>query len=115
MLERRFDANVRAFARRIEKIRANSPDALARLGVAKRRFDIAYIDGGHRATEVYTDAVLTWPLMERSGLMLFDDYQWREMPARMDNPGPGIDAFLKSIEGQYRLAHKAYQIAIVKR
>jgi predicted O-methyltransferase YrrM len=114
-LEQRFDANVRAFAARVEKIRANSADALAQLGVTKRRFDIAYIDGGHRAAEVYTDAVLTWPLMQHGGMMIFDDYQWREMPERLDNPGPGIDAFLKAIEGQHRVAHKKYQVAIVKR
>ena len=113
-LEQRFDANVRAFAKRVEKIRANSAHALAQLGVNKRRFDIAYIDGGHRAAEVYTDAVMTWPLMNRGGMMIFDDYQWREMPERLDNPGPGIDAFLKSIEGQHRVAHKRYQVSIVK-
>ena len=115
MLERRFDANVRAFTRRIEKITANSADALAQLGVKKRRFDIAYVDGGHRATEVYTDAVLTWPLIARGGMVIFDDYQWQEMPKQVDNPGPGIDAFLKSIDGQYRVALRSYQVAIVKR
>jgi predicted O-methyltransferase YrrM len=114
-LEQRFDANVHAFAKRVEKIKASSADALALLGVNKRRFDIAYIDGGHRAAEVYTDAVMTWALMQRGGMMIFDDYQWREMRERLDNPGPGIDAFLKAIEGQHRVAHKKYQIAIVKR
>jgi len=114
-LEQRFDANVRAFAARVEKVKAKSADALAQLGVDKRRFDIAYIDGGHRATEVYTDGVMTWPLMHHGGIMVFDDYQWREMPERLDNPGPGIDAFLKAIDGQYRMAHKKYQVAIIKR
>lgn len=114
-LERRFDANMGAFAGRVEKIKANSADALAQLGVKKRRFQIAYIDGGHRAAEVYTDGVMTWPLMESGGTVIFDDYQWREMPDRLDNPGPGIDAFLKAIEGQHRVAHKKYQVAIVKR
>ncbi|MPZ40739.1 MAG: hypothetical protein GEU95_22350 [Rhizobiales bacterium] len=115
LLERRFDANVSAFATRIRKMKANSANALAQLGVEKRRFDIAYIDGGHRATEVYTDAVMTWPLIERGGTVIFDDYQWREMPERLDNPGPGIDAFLRAIEWQHRVAHKKYQVAIVKR
>jgi hypothetical protein len=34
---------------------------------------------------------------------------------RLDNPGPGIDAFLKAIEGQYRIVLDSYQIGIVKR
>jgi predicted O-methyltransferase YrrM len=114
-LERRFDDNTREFRRRIEKIKAQSGEALAALAVARRRFDLAYIDGGHKAVEAYADGALTWPLMARGGIVLFDDYQWAEMPEPLDNPKAGIDAFLKSIAGQYRLVHKRYQIAIVKR
>jgi predicted O-methyltransferase YrrM len=114
-VEKRFDANTRAFKTRIEKIKSNSTDALIALGLKDRRFDVAYIDGGHRASEVYSDGMLTWPLMARGGLVIFDDYQWDEMPRKMDNPGPGIDAFLKAIEGQYRLVLDSYQIGIVKR
>jgi len=114
-LEHRFDDNMHAFTTRIEKIKANSADALALLGVKKRRFDIAYIDGGHRAAEVYADAIMTWSLINPGGTVIFDDYQWREMPDRLDNPGPGIDAFLIAIKGQYRVAHKKYQVAIIKR
>jgi predicted O-methyltransferase YrrM len=113
-VERRFDANTGAFSGRIEKIKASSVDALIALGVAERRFDIAYIDGGHRAREVYADSVLTWPLMESGGLVIFDDYLWEEMPDPMDNPKPGVDAFLKSIEGQFRMTHNDYQVAIAK-
>jgi predicted O-methyltransferase YrrM len=115
MLERRFDDNVRAFAARIRKMKATSADALAQLGVEKRRFDIAYIDGGHRASEVYTDAAMTWPLMKRGGIVIFDDYLWPKTPSRLDHPRPGIDAFLNAIEGQHRVVHKQYQLAIVKR
>ena len=92
-VEKRFDANTRAFRKRIEKLKSNSTDALVALGLKDRRFDVAYIDDGHRASEVYSDGMLTWPLMKRGGLMIFDDYQWDEMPRKMDNPGPGIDAF----------------------
>ena len=114
-VERRFDANTKEFKKRLEKIKARSTDTLAKLGVEKRRFDVAYIDGGHRSVEVYSDAALTWPLIARGGIVIFDDYQYRFEKIRMDNPAPGIDAFLASIKGQYRIAHKKYQIAIVKR
>lgn len=114
-VERRFDANTAGFRHRIEKIKAQSTDALLELGIRNRRFDIAYIDGGHRAVEVYGDGMLAWPLMERGGLVIFDDYLWKEDPVRLDNPGPGIDAFLKAIDGQYRIVLDSYQIGIVKR
>lgn len=113
-VEARFDGNTRVFSGRIEKIKASSVDALVQLGLAGRRFDIAYIDGGHRAREVYADSALAWPLMARDALVIFDDYQWQEMPDPMDNPKPGIDAFLKSIEGQYRMVHNDYQVAIAR-
>ncbi len=113
-IERNFDANTAAFKARIEKIKAPSAVALAGLGVASRRFDIAYIDGGHRAYEVYGDGVLTWPLMRKGGLVIFDDYQWDMMPEALDNPKPGIDAFLKSMKGKFRPVHRKYQIAIEK-
>jgi predicted O-methyltransferase YrrM len=113
-VESRFDANTSAFAARLEKLKAPSVDGLIQLGLADRRFDIAYIDGGHRASEVYADSALTWPLIASGGLVIFDDYQWAEMPDPMDNPKPGVDAFLASIEGQYRMVHNDYQVAIAK-
>ncbi len=113
-IEMHFDANTQPFSGRLEKIKAPSIEALVGLGVEGRRFDIAYIDGGHRAREVYADFALTWPLMAPGGLVILDDYLWDEMPAPMDNPKPGVDAFLKSIAGQYRMVHDDYQVAIAK-
>lgn len=113
-VEKRFDANTAAFADRIEKLKGRSADSLAQLGIASRRFNVADIDGSHRAADVYSDGVLTWPLMVPGGLVIFDDYQWGIMPARLDNPKPGVDAFLKAFKGHYRLVHRNYQIAIVK-
>ncbi len=102
------------FQTRSKRSRRHRWTAWFELGLADRRFDIAYIDGGHRAREVYADSALTWPLMAPGGLVIFDDYQWAEMPDPMDNPKPGVDAFLKSIEGQYRMVHNDYQVAIAK-
>lgn len=59
--------------------------------------------------------MLTWPLMARGGLVIFDDYLWTEAPNKLDRPKPGIDAFLKAIEGQHRVVLDDYQIAIIKR
>jgi predicted O-methyltransferase YrrM len=114
-VEQRFDANTADFASRIEKIKARSSDALIGLGMDGRRFDLAYIDGSHVSADVYSDAALTWPLIARGGLVIFDDYQWAEMPDPMDNPKPGIDAFLKAIDGQHRRVLDDYQVAIAKR
>src|SRR5262245_23785389 len=75
----------------------------------------ASIDGSHRAADVYVDAMLTWPLMARGGLVIFDDYLWDNLEGPSEIPKPGIDAFLATIDGQYRTVWNDYQIAIVKR
>ncbi|CAN0492089.1 unnamed protein product, partial [Phaeothamnion confervicola] len=79
-VEKWFDANTAPFKKRVEKIKARSTDALVDLGMRRRRFDVAYVDGSHIAADVYSDAVLTWPLMARGGLVIFDDYLWTEDP-----------------------------------
>ena len=68
---------------------------------------MVYVDGSHRAADVYSDGVLAWPLMARSGIVIFDDYELDEIKAESERPKPGIDAFLAAFEGQYRLVHRA--------
>jgi hypothetical protein len=113
-IEQRFDANIGAFAQRVEKIKLPSCVALPTLGVEGRRFDVAYIDGSHRSADVYSDGALTWPMIARGGIIIFDDYRWDYMAGTSNNPKLGIDAFLKAFKGQYRIIHDAYQIAIEK-
>ena len=112
--EQKFDANVAAFAGRIEKRKGPSSLVLPQLGIASRQFDIVYIDGSHRAADVYSDAALTWPLVARNGLVIFDDYEFDQMEGELERPKLGIDTFLAAIPNQYRLVHKGYQVAIAK-
>jgi predicted O-methyltransferase YrrM len=112
--ERRFDANVAGFGARVEKIKGPSAEVLPQLGIAARRFDVVYVDGSHRAADVYSDGALTWPMVARNGIVIFDDYEFDEIKDESERPKPGIDAFLAAFEGQYRLIHRAYQVAIAK-
>jgi predicted O-methyltransferase YrrM len=112
--EQRFDTNTTAFVTRIEKRKGPASDVLPELGIEPRRFDIAYVDGSHLAKDVYSDAVLTWSLMAPEGIVIFDDYEFDQNETELERPKLGIDAFLKAIEGQYRLIHKDYQLVIAK-
>ena len=103
-----------AFGDRVEKIKGASGEVLPRLGIAPRPFDIVYVDGSHRAADVYSDGVLAWPMVARNGVVIFDDYEFDEAADDSERPKLGIDAFLASSAGQYRLLHQAYQVAIVK-
>jgi predicted O-methyltransferase YrrM len=111
--ERRFNTNLAGFSARVEKIKALSAPALAKLGIAGRRFDIVYVDGSHHAADVYSDGALAWPMIMPGGLLVFDDYEWDPMS---NNPRPklGIDAFLAAFAGQYHEVLRGYQIIISK-
>jgi predicted O-methyltransferase YrrM len=112
--EAQFDSNLAAFAARVEKIKGSSTTVLPTLGVSGRRFDLAYIDGSHLAADVYSDAVLTWPMIEPGGIVIFDDYEWELMDHEHERPRLGIDAFLAAFSGEYRELHRAYQLVIAK-
>jgi hypothetical protein len=114
-LETRFDANVAAFGNRVEKLKGPSSTVLPELGIAGRRFDVAYVDGSHFAADVYSDAALTWSLMAPGGIVILDDYEWDIMPDERERPKLGVDAFLKTIEGQFDIVHCSYQMMITKR
>jgi predicted O-methyltransferase YrrM len=113
--EAQFDRNIAAFADRVEKIKGSSTTVLPALGIAGRRFDLAYIDGSHMAADAYSDAVLTWPMIEPGGIVIFDDYEWPLMDSDLERPRLGIDAFLAAIDRQYREVHRDYQVVIAKR
>jgi predicted O-methyltransferase YrrM len=112
--EQKFDANTAAFVARIDKHKGSSTDVLPQFGIEARRFDVAYVDGSHIAKDVYRDAALTWSLMAPKGIVIFDDYEFDQNETELERPKLGIDTFLKSIDGQYQLIHKDYQVAIAK-
>ncbi len=60
-------------------------------------FDFIYIDGSHQAPDVLSDAVLSYQLLRKNGIMVFDDYLWQEnFGAPVDPircPKIAIDAF----------------------
>jgi predicted O-methyltransferase YrrM len=78
------------------------------------QFDLIYIDGDHRASAVYIDAINSFKLCKKGGIIIFDDYSWGEMY----NEGAtcfGIDKFLNEYEGKYDLIKKDYQVLIIKK
>ncbi len=112
--ENRFDENLAPFASRFEKRKGLSAAVLPQLALEGYRFNIVYVDGDHSAATVYQDAALSWPLLEADGLMIFDDYEWRPERAAEERPQPGIDSFLRSMQGRYREMHHGYQLVVKK-
>jgi predicted alpha/beta-fold hydrolase len=48
----------------------------------------------HTGYDTLTDACMAWPMLNKGGIMLFDDYLWRDMPGVLHRPKLGIDLFL---------------------
>lgn len=115
-LEQRFDRNVAAFRERLVKRKGLSSIVLAELAaIEKERFDFIFIDGSHFADDVMVDAVMAWQLLRSGGILVFDDYLWRnERYGWKRNPAQAINLFLRLIRGDFTLLHAGHQLAIRK-
>lgn len=71
--EYRFDDNVAEYGDRVTKIKGRSADAL-RTFHREEKFDLIYIDGDHSYEGAKADVSLAWPLLEKDGIIIFDDY-----------------------------------------
>jgi predicted O-methyltransferase YrrM len=78
------------------------------------QFDLIYIDGDHRASAVYIDAVNSFKLCKKNGVIIFDDYSWGDM-YNEEATCFGIDKFLNEYNGHYDLIVKGYQVVIRKK
>ena len=82
-------------------------------------FDFIYVDGSHQAPDVLCDAVLSFGLLKRNGVIAFDDYLWEEsLPYGTDPircPKPAIDAFTNIYCRKIRvLSAPLYQLYVQK-
>lgn len=114
-IEERFDSNLAEFGERVEKLKSTSTRALARLLADGRQFDLVYVDGSHHSADAQSDAVLSWPMIRKDGIVIFDDYEWSYAVAtEIERPKLGIDSFLLVHPGQYRELHRGYQLIVQK-
>lgn len=79
-----------------------------------RRFNFVYIDGSHRARDVLDDAVLSWPMLQDDGYMVFDDYRWHKYRDEYDNPKIAIDSFTSCYATELDIVHRDFQVILRK-
>ncbi len=104
-VEQRFHHNIQTANQRVEgnarvSIHKGYSDAVLTQLLAqgmRDHFDFIYVDGSHQAPDVLCDAVLSFRLLRKGGVIAFDDYLWQEtLPYGTDPircPKPAIDAF----------------------
>jgi predicted O-methyltransferase YrrM len=108
--EERFDHNIAVSGRsgRVIKLYGKSEDILPI--VRRKLYDAIYVDAGHRADEVHSDATLCWPLLKVGGVIGFDDYEWRLHRRPEDRPQQAVDRFLEEHRNEVAIVHKGYTV-----
>lgn len=105
-VEARFDHNIAISQLKaltnvtVHKHKRRSSEALIELLAEGREkyFDFIYVDGSHLASDVLLDALLSYKLLRKGGVLAFDDYLWVD-PADNDinplnSPKFAIDSFV---------------------
>ena len=110
----RFKSNTANNANRLELYRNIRSDIFPELiSKYEGQMDFIYIDGDHRASAVYIDAINSFKLCKSGGIIIFDDYSWGKM-YNEEATSVGIDKFLLEYNDQFTLITKEYQVVIRK-
>ena len=100
------------FSEKVTMIKGRSQETLRSLPL--NSCDIIYIDGSHTAPDVIVDATLSWALLKKGGVMIFDDYMWEWKLPPQDRPKIAIEAFLRIFRNELEVLHQEYQVIIKK-
>lgn len=116
-LWRTFQDNVneaKADDQMVEAIESTSYEGLGKLIARGEKFDFIYVDGSHTAPDVMTDACMAFGMLRQGGIMLFDDYLWKDMVGVLHRPKLSVDLFVTLFSEQCDLIMIGYQLAIKK-
>lgn len=113
-VENRFDENVRLMLNhtnsqtnpsRVHKRKGLSSVEMAKMIANQERFDLIYIDGSHKASDVFLDAAMAFELLRVGGGLIFDDYNILENPRPNEYAIPtiAIDAFMNVYNNQLEM------------
>lgn len=120
-----FMQNVKEYGNKVVVLKGPSYEMLFKL--PQNYYDFIYIDGSHEAQNVLEDAVISFRLLKKDGILAFDDYNWSFWTNRYSEPDKEIDkelyirepkiainAFLKIYQNQYKLLQLEDQVWIKK-
>jgi len=99
IIEKNFDKNISEF-KNISKIK-NLSDNFFKSNQIK--FDVIYVDGYHKASQVYRDFKNSWNFLVTGGIIILDDYIWHFFLDIKNNPCFAINKFLREISGKFKI------------
>jgi hypothetical protein len=102
-----FDANVNN-DERVIKVKGLSESVLP--GLRGVKLHGAYIDGEHSKRAILFEAPLVWDMLLPGGVLIFDDYGYKEMPEAKE----AIDEFLSRPEVRHEILYLDFQAIVLK-
>ena len=115
-LYNKFKRNVSKYEDKVKIHRGMSGDIL-KSDFEKDTFDFIYIDGSHTAYDVLQDAILAHSLLKVGGIIIFDDFGWKD-PNNLhptNSPELGVTCFYNAYELFYNTIFQGYQIGFIKK
>jgi len=115
-LYNKFADNTQKHKDKVRIHRGLSGDIL-KMKFESNTFDFVYIDGSHTAYDVLQDAILVHPLLKSGGIIIFDDFGWKD-PNNLhptNSPELGIICFYNAYKLFYEPIMQGYQIGFVKK
>ena len=111
-LEERFRHNLdlSGFAGKVTVMKGPSEVELRKLPMDS--FDLIYIDASHLGKDVFVDTGLSWGLLKKGGILIFDDYGWTIESLPEDRPKMAIDAFLALFKKEIQVLELDYQVIV---
>ena len=118
IIEARFDHNMDVLKKEepnktVRKNKGRSAEELASM-IYWPKFALIYVDGCHDSRDCLSDAVMAWELLEKGGVMILDDYGWKDRPVGPAHPKPAIDAFINFYYKELKVLFINYQVALQK-
>ena len=84
------------------------------------KFDFIYVDGSHEAPDVLFDAIMSFHLLRKGGIIAFDDYLWVASETKkkdyINHPKAAIDSFVNLFARKSNVLarYPIYQIYVQK-
>ncbi len=100
------------FKAQVEFLAMSSGEALAQ--VHGSCFDLIYVDGSHQTSSVMQDAQASWGLLKKRGLLIFDDYRWKDKKTGGFPVREALTQFMKEKEEQFEIIFMDYQLILKK-
>ena len=100
IVEKNFDRNLSDISSKIKKIKKKSDDFFYE---NNENFDVIYIDGSHIYSNVFSDAVNSWKILNKNGILIFDDYFYHYPENPKGYVGFAINNFLNKIKKEYKI------------